>query len=352
MALLWIDGFDHYGANGSRLAASAKGAYDVLLDNSDTVLVSSPQTGGQGVQLSATGGEGFALSKVYPAPYASGSLGVGFHLVFPAGTFNTHDLVAFVASDSSWPYRVILNQNTGKLTINDPSGTTIGTSAGVLVPGTFYHVEIKLVIAGSSGGSIEVRIGGSTFLAVTGITTNAKSIGQIAFDQRISGGSACVFNMDNLFLWDGTGSVNNNWIGEKKVYTSLPSADTVDADWTLSTGTSGFDLINDVPAVDATRYLESSTVGDVSIFETANVVPASLAVAGVMTAVRAEKTDSGAGTLEFGPVHAGVPSLASKAQTNSQYLWATKIDELNPSTSAPWTVTEVNAAQIELRRAA
>ncbi|RUW57178.1 hypothetical protein [Mesorhizobium sp. M8A.F.Ca.ET.021.01.1.1] len=351
MSLLWIDGFNHYGTNGSRLAASAAGAYDTLLNNSGTVFVDQPAMGGKGAQLSATGGEGFALAKAYPAPYSSGALGVGFHMIYPV-SFNTLDFIVFMSSTGTVLYRIQLNEGTGKLAILNGAGTTLATSAGTLANMTYYHVEAKMIIAGSSAGSIEVRIGGDTFVAATGITTNGTAVGQIAFDQRVAGGDSCVFTMGNLYLWDGAGSVNNDWIGEKKVYTALPSADTVDADWALSTGTSGYDLINDVPAVDATRYLESSTVGDVSIFETADVVPASLAIAGVMTVVRAEKTDSGAGTLEFGPVHAGVPSLASKAQTNAQFLWAAKVDQLNPSTSAPWTASEANAAQIELRRAA
>jgi hypothetical protein len=351
MSLLWIDGFNHYGANATRLAASAQGAYDTLLNNSGTVFVSQPAMGGQGAQLTATGGEGFAIAKNYATTYSSGSLGVGFHMIFPF-SINTHDLVVFRASDTSNLYRVWLNQLTGKVTIVNAAGTTIATSAGNLNPNTYYHVETKLIIAGSSAGSIEVRIGGVTFVAATGITTNGTPVGNIAFDQRVAGDSPCVVTIGNLYLWDSVGSVNNDWIGEQRAYTSLPSADTSDADWTLSTGSAGYDLINDVPAADSTRYLESSTVGDVSIFETANVVPASGAVKGVMTVVRAEKTDAGAGTLEFGPVHAGVPSLASKAQTNSQFLWSAKVDELNPSTSAAWTPAEVNAAQIELRRAA
>lgn len=348
MSLLWIDGFSHYGASGTKLFTTGTGAYNTINNDLENKTLTMPVLGGIAMSLYATGGQGFALIKDIGA-HSSGSLGVGHHFYFTT-TDNFHDFLVFQSGAGATLYKTRFNQTTGKVTILDGANTILATSSGSLAAATLYHIETKIVIAGSLGGSIDVRVNSVSFVSVSGITTNATAIQSIAFDQRVSGSTGCVFNLANLYVWDSVGSINNNWLGEQKVYTLFPSADTADADWTKSTGSNGYDLINDVPAVDATRYLDAATVGDVSIFDLTDLPTTALTVAGVLTAVRAEKTDAGGGTLDFGVVHGGVPSLGSVAQVNSLYKYSAKISELNPSTSAVWLSTEINAAQIELSR--
>lgn len=351
MTLLHIDGFDHYSTNGVQTSSVAAGAYSTIAANNNHEILTWP-AGGLCDQTFSFPGFGYMLIRDLVSSYSSGSLGVGYHLRYTATSADFYELISFLSSAGTMLYNVTLDQANGKLLIKNAAGTTLATSAGTLVASTIYHVEAKIIIAGSSGGSIDVRVNGSSFVSIGSLTTNGTAINKIGLTKYTSGSALCPVQIDDLFIWDSLGAQNNNWLGEQTVYTLFPSADTGTAAWTKSTGSNGYDLINDVPAVD-TRYVEGNTVGDVSIFDLTNLPTTALTVAGVLAVMRGEKTAVGAGTIDFGPVHAGTPSLASRPQTNGQFLYTFgDVSELNPSTGLIWLSTEVNAAQLELSRTA
>lgn len=362
MSLLHIDGFDHYVANNVVFPTPGGSVYAEI--NASSRIAPSTILGGQCWYCDTDNTAAAKLRLSLTTSYGAGNtLGVGFNLYASAYnnaafTSSAHNVYfahfGSVGGTRLFGVGTLAGASVLGNTLNIYSGTSttpIASSILTLAPLTLYHIEMKMVIHASTG-SIEVRVNGVLWVSATGLNTAGTAVQSVTFAQAVSGAGWCSLNYDNYYVWDGAGSVNNNWLGEQKVYTLFPSADTADADWTKSTGSDGYDLINDVPAVPATRYLEASVVGDVSIFDLGNLPTTSLIVKGVKTVVYAEKTDAAAGSLEFGPVHAATPSLVTIAQTNGSYRFNDKIDELNPSTGVAWLSTDINATQIELSRAA
>src|SRR5690606_5254270 len=144
---------------------------------------------------------------------------------------------------SSGTRRYALAFNNGVLSLQEGtgSGSTIASASG-FGTSVLYHLEIK-VVQHASTGSIEVRINGATVINETGLNTT-DTIGQIGLLAGTGSSSAQNIYIDNLYVWDDTGAVNNDWLGERLVYTLMPDGDGPTQDWTLSTGSDTYDLLD------------------------------------------------------------------------------------------------------------
>lgn len=368
MTLKYIDGFEHYNAVGatnyiytaSPSRWSAAGA-DV---SGSSCIATMPVLGGKCLNVAPRGSNqtiGRPLLLLPIAPASGLTFGCGFHfyatdLSYPSSpTFNRQAILGFSAGAAIVSKCIALDSAGQFSWRNTPEASSLGNSgANVISASVLYFIEIK-ILWHASAGTVEIRVNGAVYMSLTGIATLPTSATHMMFATAAfegGGTSTAVWSYDDLFIWDALGSINNTFLGEQTVYTLFPSADTASADWAKSTGSNGYDLINDVPAVDATRYIEGTTVGNVSIFDLTDLPTTALTIAGVSTVIRSEKTDALAGTIDFGPKHGGTASLLSVAQANGQYQYYNKIDELNPSTSAAWTGTQINATQLQLSRTA
>lgn len=360
MALLWIDGFDHYGANGASLNAIA-GVVGNAYANVDAAdfIGTMPILGGLAFRVNHTNNDPIGLDHVLPAVLGSGStIGMGAHVY----------VNSYVNADSSRGHSVfhlksgagtgILFLNflsTGALQVRAGSviGAALATSANVMALDVIYHVEMKVFLHASLG-TVEVRVNGVVWINATGLNTlQSLTVGQVGMGAgNFASGQSVDMYWDNLFVWDGTGSVNNDFLSDCVVETLLPNADTADADWTKSSGTDGFNLINDVPA-NISNYIEAANVGDESIFELTNLSTTAYTIKGVMAVTNAQKTTSGASTIEVGIETNNVQSMsAGQALTQSVLGYKSHMVEQNPDTAAAWTPAEVNAIQVVLDRAA
>src|SRR5690606_21555592 len=120
------------------------------------------------------------------------------------------------------------------------NGSNNSPNTFTLAASTLYHVEMLLTFG--NPGTVEIRVNGVTvFLDTTQNLSNSIDVVQIG--PQTGGTSLVAFAFDNLFIYDETGTTHNDFLGDRTVFTLFPSADTGDADWTLSSGSDGFDLI-------------------------------------------------------------------------------------------------------------
>src|SRR5690606_21331411 len=135
-------------------------------------------------------------------------------------------------------------------------------------------------------------------------------------------------------------------------FTLFPSADTADADWSLSSGSDGFDLINDVPPDGDTNYISADTIGYVSNFELDDLADANVGISAVRATGLFSKEDSGVGLVQIGLDRSGGTETYSPDFSPSLGDWtfASVISEENPDTGEAWTAADVNALRIAIRR--
>lgn len=344
MTLVWAESFDFYGTNMSILAQRGYGTFsgsNMFLRNNaglartglGYVQVDTTGTSLLGIILNAATnvvGSGVAICPtVIPTSVSANSCGI----TFGVGTaFNS--------------YRVTINPDLG---FSVWEGTTLrGSSAPNLwAINSYYWLEVKAINNAAGGGAFEVRLNGETILAVTGLTI-ANQFTRVAIGKSTNGGSdACFF--DDWIVWDNSGAINNDFLGERRCVTTMPSGDTLEADWTPSTGTSGFAMIDESPPSDA-DYIQANTAGDISEFSKASIGIDTNDVAGVVVVTRALKTDAGANSFRIGLNSAGFVSNGAEKLPNTTVGYFADIFQRNPNGDIPWTRAAIDAALIRLTR--
>lgn len=232
------------------------------------------------------------------------------------------------------------------------SAVILSTTNPVITANGWYHLE---TVVNNSANTVEVRVEGITVLS--GTITIASDISQIFYGTRTSITSATYqwYMKDNV-VWNGSGSFNNDFLGSVLVANLMTTAD-IDLNWTPSTGSTGWNILDNIPPVDATYLSAPYNAGayeDPYVGELSDLPVETTSVKGLISFVRAAKSDGGDGTLQVGLISdpAGTPATvlgADRAITVAQTYWR-DVFEVDPKTSALWLPAAVNLAQIQLDR--
>lgn len=142
-------------------------------------------------------------------------------------------------------------------------GTIIATSTShhVLL-GDWHYIEVKALIH-STDGTFSMRVDG---VAVTWDATMTslvtRGLGPAYVDQvRIRKAEFAQAWIDDLYIADTSGGVNDNFLGAVTVQCLLPDTDGTLVDW-ASSGVGQAAMVDDETPDDDTTYLESSTSGE------------------------------------------------------------------------------------------
>lgn len=342
MALLWIDGFDHYTTtSGAEFDEVHYGSYQFVSNINNSAEVSTmPELGGYGFSA-RMGPSGPRLGKGLDATFfeSGKTVGVGAHFYLSALDLGLLGLGVFGGSN----YHTLYVTATGQLQIRStPTGTVLADSGGFLISNlVLYHIEVQFYCHDSTG-SITVRVNGLEALSATSIDTVNTGVNQVNF--LIGGGGPNY--MDNLYIYDGTGSYNNDWLGERNVYTLMPSGDGSVEEWALSTGSDSYALVDEIPP-NTSDYIESDTVDQETILEIGNLPTTNINVIGVQTMALAEKT--GTDITEISAAVVGATPV-SHVMTQSQPTYVAQISETDPDTGLPWENASVDALEVSFIR--
>jgi len=223
------------------------------------------------------------------------------------------------------------------------------TPGPVLVAGTWNHIEMKVDI---STGSIEMRIEGVTQVSVTGADIGALPVAQVAFgcENGIGNNQAPQsYYIKDLVIWDANGSVNNDFLGAVQVYDLAPTSD-ASFNWSASTGSTGYNLIDEAPPSDADYIYADDTPPAASTFNLSDLPEDVSSIRGIKTFARARKTDGGDGWMQVSMVSNGIEGNGTDRPVTTAYTYWMDIFELDPDTSANWTRSGVNAALLQIDR--
>lgn len=250
---------------------------------------------------------------------------------------------------------------TGRLQIVNSAGTVLGTTTNPVVSAQgWYHLEAKLFVD-ASVGSIEIRVEGTAVLVLTNFNTGTVPVGQIAVANRPDVSSASVsMYIKDFVVWDSSGSFNNDFLGSVLVTNLSPTSD-VDLNWTPSTGSTGYTILDNVPPVD-TQFISapysaiSPNYPDPYVAGHGPLPIDVTTVKGIVTYVRAAKADGGDGSLQVGIISdpSGSPAVtlgANRPITVAQTYWK-DVFEVDPATSSPWLPNAVNVSQLQINRTA
>lgn len=333
MTLLFMDGFDHYAT------ADINKKWDI--SGGGTIFATGGRRNSGYYQLNNP-------TKKFIPQRDTVIVGHGFNIT-SASTTNVHlgfyDSVGAayqigIYVDSNGAFKVYRNSTAPAF--NSAGGTLIGQSAnGAFKFGMWLFVEVKVVIHDTTG-SVEIRVEGVTVLNLTNVDT--KHTANAWVDQIVFGAASGNSYIDDLYINDNQGSVNNNFLGDVRIDAYLPNADGTNSAFTPSTGTSHFALVDEtVP--NTTDYNDGVNVGDKDTYNFTDMSHTPASIFATQLCLAAAKDDSGARSVKPVTRSGGTNYVGSAFALSTSQLYATEIREVDPATSAAWTKANLNAAE-------
>jgi hypothetical protein len=376
MAILWSDGFDHYGTDENNMTDGAYATWGAAPNALSTTRVA---TGTRSFFVDEEPGIDYAgaLRKVLPTPVSKmGAMARFYFEGLPTGNTGGTIFDFLTSTPTSAHISVLVDANgclrfiRGRNYISisgAETGTLIATSDPVIVANAFNHIEVQVYIHDTAGWvrasvnnvhrfeatGLDTKNGSSTTISSVGQTTN------VAGAANPKG-----FYIDDYILYDFTGDsavdtdfcptvdgsgVATSYINELDCYYLPPTADTVEADWLKSTGTDGYALVDETTPNDA-DYIYSTTAGDLTEFDLTDLPEEITYIRGLQLIGRMSKTDSGVAMIKYG-VHsdAATDDADERPVTVEPTYWWDWIN-VDPDSLSRWTRTSLNAAKIRITR--
>jgi len=326
IALRYADSFDGYTTQAQRWTAA--------VGNAGAIAAGAARTGIAGIRFATTpGGQRLTLT-------AQGTwiTGCGFR----RNGFDANEVILRTI-DNVTTQGAVRSDLTGVFSVL--RGTTVvATGVTPILANTYYYAEFKHIIL-NAAGTLEVRVNGGvsvTFSGDTQETANATA-DQFAIGPQ-TGASGNTFDYDDLYICDGTGSINNDYLGDAQIEYLACNADGNSEQWTPSAG-SNFQNVDEADPDDDTTYNSTSTEGNKDTFGMANISLAAATIPGIQVIIRARKES--AGTANIQRVYRSGVSENNGASFNPSTSYATQLEimETDPIAVGAWTVTNLNNSE-------
>lgn len=375
MANRWCDGFGRYGGDEAKMLNGSSGQAWAEITNSFTgwnLSNVNPRTGDWHLRLAGSGVEVSPLvRRVFGAPLTEVLLGHALYFdqlpvsePVPGGSITGFALAKFRTQANEVMVTVWLGTD-GSIVVyrgGDPwwvspvfalnSGTAspavlLGRSLPCVGAGAYQHFEHYLKV-GNSTGAYELRVNEVTVLNLTGIDTDNGG-GEVSQFTTMRQGAAFaggkIVDMADCYLNDtvADGSACDTFVGDCKSGVIMVNADTAQADFTLSSGVSGYALLDEIPANDA-GYISTADTSAESDFGLQNG-PGNLSE--ILTArpfSRAWKDDAGTCTIAPSMKSSGVKAVVTDQPVTEAPAYYDSNVPLDPDTGVPWTPSSLNAA--------
>jgi hypothetical protein len=232
------------------------------------------------------------------------SVVTGFAFQWTSGASSAGDICRILDADESTIHLTLNIDTDGELRIyrgDSATGTELYASGTtVLTSGVPYYIEISATIDNSAG---VVRLdcsnsGPSTMLTGTDTQNGGTaSIGGV----RLYGPTAGALFAD-WYIMDGADGGYTTRLGDIRVDCYLPYTDSQWDDWTPSTGSQGYLVVDETTPNSDTDYLSTSTAGHRHFFQFGPMDHDPTAVRATRIIATARKDDSGDRSIKLGYV--------------------------------------------------
>lgn len=343
MALLWSFGCDYPEYSGS---APTDVAFDYVSDNSITVgNTSTPGLGPFGDGALRVGYSGDYADIELPSSYTTLFFGAWQMNASDADEFNGY--IRFFNNDTElctyqFPGAGYADPN---VEFVDNDATTHTATSGIGPEFNKWKLCLMKVVFHETVGSFEVRYNGQTALSVSGVDTNGGVGGCNKI--RIQTGPAVNNDShayDDIIVYDTSGSILNDWRGPWRIHTTTVTSDGATADFTPSSGSDHYAMVDDATFDGDSTYNESVTVGDRDVLNPNSGPTAD--ILGVHVRVAAKAGYVGESELEVGIISGSSEQGTVSTVNPALYKDLHHVSELDPDTAAQWTQSGRNAMQI------
>jgi hypothetical protein len=228
-----------------------------------------------------------------------------------------------------------------KYALSSYNSALVTSDVDVITNGVWNFAELLVHRASGTSGSVEIKVNGVTVASETGVNTGTSGIDNIYLQSgNGTADSSNLIQYDDLYVRDDLTA-----LGPSRVDTLRPSADTAQKDWTPSTGSDNYAMVDD-DSYDDTTYVSAATVGDKDLYDFGALAFDPETIHAVQALYTASKDDVTARTVRSTIVSgATTANGATVAPGDTGFTVYTDIYETDPATSAAWDTAGVNALQ-------
>ncbi len=360
MALLWLESFDYISTSivAADLEDLIQHRYPVAntTQASDAIIVDGAH-GGSAFRF----GSGTAIALIQPATLRDGTVeeigvvGMRIYLGLNQVLLNTNVFLTVRSGNrSEIAFRMLDNGTVecrrGNITLVATSDPIFSANMG------WFYLEVKFRIHDTLG-SFEFKIDGTTVWSETSVDTRFSTGGTYWDSISWSLASMAPFTyLDDVYVVDGSGSINNDFLGDTVVQTINPSSDGDSSTWTPSSGTNHSALVDEAQsmtdALAETDYVTGDATGEKDLFEYENLASPGLADA---TAIHGVQVTNYCYLIEAQPTDLkvvakqnaveGTVTETVRQDDSAQIHSIQTIFETNPDTAIAWTPGQIDLAQ-------
>jgi hypothetical protein len=344
MALLLIEGFDTYNYATDAYLASSIGDFPI-----ERTITNS----GQG-SLNLSGSS--TLKIVIPFGGTSNEVYIGFAFYQTARATSDNAIFEFLGGGGGDLY--LTQETTGVLKFELSAANKTPTSgANVLQVNTWHYIEVKIVKKNSiDAGDVSLRVDGAEWIELDAATDTLYSVNPAYTDtiefRCLTGAERYI---DDLYVCDETGPINNTFLGPVKVETLYPDGEGDVNDFTGSDAdsTDNHLHVDEVTGQDDdTSYVESDTADHIDLY-TLDDMAATIDIIHGIDAVSVVKNDvMGGGSVRQGASIVRIGGSNYQGDTfniGSPYTHRHNILEENPDDAAAWEEADINALEAGIK---
>lgn len=329
MTVLFMDSFD---------------ARDVLLKWESTLGAApdfaEPDRYGVGGTFSSSTSSG-RVKKAFPAA-AEVIVGFAFKL---DNVSAEHNLIGFYGDAAATLHVNVRVSTSGAVVVyRNTTAISLGT-AGTVVAGQWYYIEIRVTIA-DAAGVVQIKLGGAE---ITNLSTDTKNAGTASTVDAIQLGSSTTdpaVTYDDLYVLNALGSAPlNTFLGEVVVQALVPNGAGANTGMTPVGSANNWENVDELPYSTA-DYNASDVVGTKDTYAMSNLAASTGQVFAVQTNIIGNKTGPGAASLKPVVRSGGTDYAGSAVAIGPSPSHIGEVRETNPATGAAWTVSGVNAIEV------
>ena len=333
MALIFGDGFDHY----------ATGTGDILKKWTSSVSMASGISAGTGRRGGASLHVFGAVRYLTRAFSSSATWIVGVAVQLAVAPSSDASLLKWY--DGTTEQMRLVFTSTGAISVKRGT-TTLGTSSsGVITAGGYAYIGWRVTIDNAAGAS-EVRVNGVTVLTMSSVDTqaSANASANTLYMGCIEGGAPTVDFCD-VYVCDGNGSVNNDFLGDCRIDTLYANGAGTNSDFSSSAGgASSYTNVDDA-TLNTTDYNYSDALNAIDTYAMDNLSALGSSIFGLQICAAVAKDDSGSRSVGLVAKSSSTTDVGADSSLSTAYAYSLKIHETDPATSAAWTESGVNALE-------
>jgi hypothetical protein len=340
MTVIVTDGFDMYNGLGSTTGLTNKWTSN----GGSSVALTTGRFAGQGVNMGSSGSGAGRITRTFTgSPVTSVGVGVAINVTAMPTTDTVHGFLSILKGVvTTFGLRIT---TTGALEAyrltSLTAGTSLGVSAGSVIGVGWHFIECAVTIS-DTVGTVLVKVDGSTVLNLSSQDTNnaVTNVDSISFGFGANNPGTLAIVVDDLYITDGA------TLGERKIETLRPAADTATKNWTPLTGTANYAMVNETLADGDTSYVQASTVGTRDLYTLGTLSSTPTVIDAIQIVSFMEKTDATTRTVYNSCQSAGTDSDGSAFSLTASYNRFDRLLATDPNGGGSWTASRVNGLLI------